>query len=318
MSSRIAVIDRPFVRNVAYDQGYWYGINRFAYLARPEDTGNDYGLAHARVAAGGLTPAHIHDREDEIIYILRGQAKVKVSDQEFEITQGDIAYLPRGLAHQILATNEFEALVLVTPGDFMGFFRYFSSPARYPGNPLPMDAPRFDHAEMLRMGQQFGITFLAPGTSVNAWPKPEIHAAPKHVSSGEGERLDLGETAVTVKLDGGDTQNLISIFEIEVAPGASSDSMIHHTDSQAFYVLEGAFEVEVDEQVNRAVAGTFAFVPAGSERRLKNYSRSPGKLLMITAKSGYEAFARQVHEVKPENVSEMAIIARRNGMEIVA
>lgn len=318
MSMKIPTLERPIVRNLGHEPGYWFQSNRFTFLANSEDTENEYGMAHALVDRLGGPPPHIHDREDEIFYILRGKAKILVADEEFEISAGDIMYLPRGLAHvPIPLTDDLEALVIVTPSDFLGYFRRFGSRAKYPGKPEVEDAPPADIAEMLRVGGEFGVTYLPPGAAVSSWPVPHIHAKPKHVVKGHGEELKVMGSKVTVKLDGQDTQNLISIFEIEDPAGTTAPRHIHHFDSEAIFVLEGAYEIEIDGRTHRALPGTFIYIPRGATRRYRNYAAAPAKMLVLTAKSGHEAFFRQINEMSVMDSEKLAIISRRNGLELV-
>ena len=49
------------------------GGDIYATLARGEHTHGGYFLTHAIVPPGGGPPAHVHTREEEAFYILRGE-----------------------------------------------------------------------------------------------------------------------------------------------------------------------------------------------------------------------------------------------------
>src|SRR5688572_17325743 len=45
------------------------------------------------------TPLHVHEREDEIFYVLEGRHAYRVGDEEFEAGPGDMVFAPRGVPH---------------------------------------------------------------------------------------------------------------------------------------------------------------------------------------------------------------------------
>ena len=45
------------------------------------------------------TPAHVHEREDEIFYVLEGDHVVRVGDEEFRVGPGALVFGPRGVPH---------------------------------------------------------------------------------------------------------------------------------------------------------------------------------------------------------------------------
>lgn len=311
-------LERPIVRSIATEEASWVMTNRMTFLAKASETDNEYSLTHSLVAANGTPPPHTHSREDELFYVLNGEAKVLVGDDEFYIGPGSTIYLPRGLAHVRVVTSEsFEALTLTTPGEFAEFYRRFAIPATHEGLPkfYEAESPRLE--DLLQAGAEHGLTFLPPGASVGSWPIPEIHATPKHVQVGEGEELDVLGSLVTIKLEGSDTQNLFSLFEIEDPAGMNGPTHIHHADSEAFYVLEGAYEFTVGDRVERATAGSFVYVPKHVQRKRRNYSSSTGRLLAITATSGHENFYREIADMKSYDPSRLEIAGRRYGMEMV-
>jgi mannose-6-phosphate isomerase-like protein (cupin superfamily) len=253
-----------------------------------------------------------------VFYVLSGEVKVLVGEEEFIAGPGSTVYLPRGLAHVPIVTSESsENLLLTTPGDFANFFNGLSIPATGDG------LPRFDQVEMPRLedllqtGTQYGITFLPPGASVGSWPIPEIHATPRHLSAGAGQKLDILGSRVTIKLEGSDTQNLFSMFEIEDPAGMSGPTHIHHADSEAFFVLEGAYEFTIGDRIERATTGSFVYIPKHLPRRRRNYANTTGRLLAITATSGHENFYREIAEMKTFDSARLQVAANRFGIEIL-
>lgn len=311
-------LEKPIFRSIVSNEAKWFMTNRITPLVKADETENEYSLSHQIVASNGTAPPHVHSREDELLYVLAGDLKVLVGESEYLAEAGSIVYMPRGLAHMPMVTSDSaEILRLATPGEFASFYNGLSIPAEGTG------LPRFDQAELPRLenllqtGTEYGITFLPQGASVGSWPIPEIHATPRQIAAGEGQVLNVLGSKVTIKLEGSDTQNLFSMFEIEDPAGMMSPLHIHHADSEAFFVLEGAYEFWIGEEVERATAGSFVYIPKHLPRKRRNYSSSTGRLLAITATSGHENFYREISEMRNFDSARLEIASKRYGIEIL-
>ena len=56
---------------------------------------------------------HYHQRTDEIYYVLDGQGRMLLDDQEIELRKGLLVYVPRGVKHK--AWGELTVLVTCIP-----------------------------------------------------------------------------------------------------------------------------------------------------------------------------------------------------------
>jgi len=86
----------------------WY------YLLGPlnsSTTNLAFGLAE--FPAGTLAAPHVHEGEEEIIYILSGTGAVLADGEELQLTPGVAVFIPPRVAHQIRADKP-EPLRLVT------------------------------------------------------------------------------------------------------------------------------------------------------------------------------------------------------------
>lgn len=304
----MTTLEYPIERKLALDPSGRLSANAFTSLASGAETGNEYALLKVVGGALGVLPPHVHNREDEAFYMLRGEATFRVLDQVYRATAGSVVYLPRGLAHdQSEFSEDAELLALVTPGDLGDYFK----------NRAPIsDAPTLAD-EVLRLGSEHGITFLPAGAKASYWPVPEIHSMPQMVAPGKGETLEAMGSKVRILLDGSHTQNLFSMFEIEDPAGTSIPLHIHHADSEAFYILEGAYEMTIGNKTERAVAGSFVYVPRGMPRGRRNYTKQPGRMLVISATSGHEKFYREIAQMKSYDPARLEVVARRYGIEIL-
>ena len=59
------------------------------------------GVAWAEVDAGAISPAHWHDRTEEVYFIIEGYGVMHLGETAFSIGAGDVVSIPRGFIHAI-------------------------------------------------------------------------------------------------------------------------------------------------------------------------------------------------------------------------
>jgi len=62
---------------------------------------------------------------------------------------------------------------------------------------------------------------------------------------------------------------------------------LHHSDDEAWYVLEGTLRVRVDEQEVEAQAGSAVFVPRGTKHTYWNPGPEPVRYLLVMTSNIY-------------------------------
>jgi quercetin dioxygenase-like cupin family protein len=91
---------------------------------------------------GSRVPIHLHEREDEIIFIQRGSGRASVADQNVALKPGSMLFVPQGTWHGGENTGG-ETLVWVaiySPSGFEGYFREIgTTPGGAPPSPLTPD-----------------------------------------------------------------------------------------------------------------------------------------------------------------------------------
>lgn len=72
----------------------------------------------------GKVALHVHEREDELVYVLDGTIEVTLGDQQMTATAGVLALLPRGIPHGFTNVGKSASRVLDTilPGEFDNYF----------------------------------------------------------------------------------------------------------------------------------------------------------------------------------------------------
>jgi quercetin dioxygenase-like cupin family protein len=106
--------------------------------ARGDQTGGALTVFESVPAPGEGPPLHRHPREDEILYVLQGDLRIRLHDEVSKAPAGSFVFLPRGLPHTWQNTGEGPARVLFAFAPAApGMERFFERAAEVPeGTPL--------------------------------------------------------------------------------------------------------------------------------------------------------------------------------------
>ncbi|MGW4244801.1 cupin domain-containing protein [Nocardia sp. NPDC004722] len=90
-----------------------------------KDTGGTFDAAE--VTASPFVsgpPRHIHDRSDEIFYVLEGTLRVLLGEELHDAEEGALVFIPRGTSHTWIngGTIPVRFLTMYVPGGMRGFF----------------------------------------------------------------------------------------------------------------------------------------------------------------------------------------------------
>jgi len=100
------------------------------------ETGDNYYVFEGLAPAGAVVPPHIHQHEDEIVYVLEGEFEVLLGEETFRLKAGESRYFPRHVVHGFtnVGATPARTLFFVSPGaNFARFFEELSA--------LPADLP---------------------------------------------------------------------------------------------------------------------------------------------------------------------------------
>jgi len=116
---------------------------------------------------------------------------------------------------------------------------------------------------------------------------------PVAVSRGEGEARWWSDGLAVVKATAADTGGQMTILEITEPPDAKAPLHVHHTEEEAFWILDGSATFEVGGQTIEARAGDYVFGPLDIPHR---YTTGPGgcRMLFIFTPGGFEELLRAV------------------------
>ena len=105
-----------------------------------------------------------------------------------------------------------------------------------------------------------------------------------------------GAELITLKATGEDTGGAYALWEMTAVSQGGPPPHIHHREDEVFYILEGEFEILLNEHTIKSGAGTFIHVPRGTLHTHSNVGTGPGKVLNLVTPAGFERFFQEVGE----------------------
>lgn len=123
-------------------------------LSKQETRGNQYVFEVVTPPGAGIPP-HVHDHEDELIYVVEGEFGIMLGNKNFQARAGDEIYFPRHIPHafQNTGSKAGKTIWTVVPGgNFEEFFEKLA--ALPPGEP--------DLKKVIEIFATYGMKILMP------------------------------------------------------------------------------------------------------------------------------------------------------------
>jgi quercetin dioxygenase-like cupin family protein len=137
----------------------WLDGGVLAVLLDSAATDGKLTVGRFTVRKGEAPPYHKHTREDEIFLLIKGSALVWCDDQQSELTEGGVVFLPRNIPHGYRITSDTADLLMIcTPGGIEGMFRHAG---RDMATPRP-DGFEISPALMAEAAEAFGQVIVGP------------------------------------------------------------------------------------------------------------------------------------------------------------
>jgi quercetin dioxygenase-like cupin family protein len=155
----------PFTRNPAsasghHEDAFWWQGGLYLMKARAADTDGALGLVEASLFQGFGPPLHVHRREDEAFYVIEGEIRFRLADEEFITGAGSWVWGPRDIPHTFKVESErARGLILVTPGGFERMFEVGGVPVRE--SPKP-PVQHYDPEHAVAISKQFDFEVVGP------------------------------------------------------------------------------------------------------------------------------------------------------------
>ena len=139
------------------------------------------------------------------------------------------------------------------------------------------------------------------------------------VKAGDKAALNVLGMPLTMLCEAKETGGAWSLFEEEVPLGMGPPPHRHDWD-EAYYILEGEVDFEIDGWPVRSRAGDFNYLPKGTIHGFKGASAASAKVLIFAAPAhGSEFFQELNEEVRslPEDASKIPEIGERHGIHFM-
>jgi len=135
----------------------WLNGGTLAMLLDGKATDGQLMMGRFDVSKGEAPPYHKHTREDEVFMLIKGTALVWYDDQEYEVAEGGVMFLPKGIPHAYRITSDKADLLMInTPAGIEGMFR---ASGRDKSTPRPLD---FEITPNPAIAEQYGNVIVGP------------------------------------------------------------------------------------------------------------------------------------------------------------
>ena len=137
----------------------WFMGGLLTVHADAAETNGQFALIEISGGPGGEPPLHVHQREDELFYVVEGRLMVICGGQTRTLDAGDSAFLPRHIPHTFkIVSKQVRFLVYVTPAGFEEYFRELGEPAK--AMTVPGQCPPPDFEKIARVAARHGLSFV--------------------------------------------------------------------------------------------------------------------------------------------------------------
>ncbi len=115
----------PWVAREATQQRIaWIGGSVYHVVMDAAATDGRLAAFRSSMNGGAASPVHVHDHEDETVFVLDGKCVFWAGDQRWELGSGDTAFLPRAVPHTYLIISDtVDILTVCNPAGMDKVFR---------------------------------------------------------------------------------------------------------------------------------------------------------------------------------------------------
>lgn len=103
-----------------------------------EETNGAYYVFEVMTPPGHGIPPHVHQNEDEVIEVVKGEYGIRLGDGMYRATAGDILHFPRYIPHGFQNVGDTPGITLWTVIPGSGFEQFFEELGALPAGPPDM------------------------------------------------------------------------------------------------------------------------------------------------------------------------------------
>jgi quercetin dioxygenase-like cupin family protein len=145
---------------------------------------------------------------------------------------------------------------------------------------------------------------------------------PHVLHAGQGRSVWVAGDLYTFLATGDDTNGAYALIHGTVPPGSGPPPHIHHREDEAFFVIEGRLEFQVDGRSFAGTKGDWVTLPKETLHTFKNTGPAPAQFLILVNPSGLDKFFKEVgypsreESVTPTAIEKLLTVAPKYGLEI--
>ena len=144
---------------------------------------------------------------------------------------------------------------------------------------------------------------------------------PMAVPSSAGRKLHVIGHKVTIKLTCRETDGEYFVFEDLTPPVVGVPLHVHRHEDEFFRVLEGEFEFQLDQQIQKVATGAMGSLPKGIPHAFRNVGTTPGRILFTVMPGGnVEKFFEELGSLPADREPDMGKVTEifnRHDIEIL-
>lgn len=265
---------KPYVLNRDTGPAFWSMGILWLPMATGVQTGNRLTLVEQEFADGPGPPAHYH-LYDEGFYIIEGQFTFRVNGETHQAGPGTSVHIPRLMQHSFTVDAAPARVLNFYPSCGFELLMMGSSQLAYERRvPTPEECPPPPREQVEILFKLFGNIAVAQAASGPpsaedyvthpvAWSPSSVYLT----TAKQSPAYAVLGSRWTLLVDSVQTAGSYSLLEQELA-AQTTTNLQRHAEDEALYVLAGALQIVLDEQVVEAPAGSFVFIPAGTVHSL--------------------------------------------------
>ena len=136
-----------------------------------------------------------------------------------------------------------------------------------------------------------------------------------------GERTPLNVLGMPLRFlcDSRETGGAWSLFEEEV-PRGKGPPLHRHDWDEAYYILDGEVDFQIDGQMVRLKKGDFNYLPRNTVHAFSGASNPPARVLIFAAPAHASDFFEEVNSEVcrlPDDLAKIPEIGQRHGIEFM-
>ena len=138
------------------------------------------------------------------------------------------------------------------------------------------------------------------------------------IPSDGGRKLNVLGIPMVIRIQGRDTDGIVSTVESHDVPGGGPPPHIHQREDETFQVLEGEYEWTVGGEKFIAQKGATIFAPRGIPHTYRYLGKTPGRLMCVITPSGFEGFFEEIGAMSPQqqqDIPRVIELGRKYGLE---